>query len=38
MQAIKDVSSGTPEAMQDLPLDSVAAVSTNEVPNQVSMV
>ncbi|XP_026322034.1 cell division cycle and apoptosis regulator protein 1-like isoform X2 [Hyposmocoma kahamanoa] len=36
VQAIKDVSSGTPEAMQDLPLDSVAAVSTNEVPNQIT--
>lgn len=34
MQAIKDLASGTPEAIQDLPLDTT--VTTTEVPPHVS--
>lgn len=36
IQTIRDVSSGSPEAIQDLPLDS--AMITNEVPTHVSIV
>lgn len=34
IQAIKDLAAGTPEAIQDLPLDST--VTNNEVPAHVS--